>query len=234
MAISNSASGFRPGVCTSTTRPVSPFNGQVIYETDTKQTLVWQGSAWVMLTDADSPPGLQLIAAGSASVTTSTPLDISSVFTSEYRNYLIIVHAEQYTANTSVSMRLLTGTNTPLTSAVYNNKLGGYFVASGPVYYWAGYSATNPFAPDTSWFTGMSISSGGYSANARIDILNPNVVDQETRYLVQSYADYTGTYYDVSLSGGGHVGTGTQYTGLRFITSGGTTDINYKLYGYRN
>lgn len=46
MAISNSASGFRPGVCTSTTRPVSPYEGQMIYETDTDMVSIWNGSAW--------------------------------------------------------------------------------------------------------------------------------------------------------------------------------------------
>jgi hypothetical protein len=38
---------IQPGVCTSTTRPASPFEGQYIYETDTDQTLVWNGSAWL-------------------------------------------------------------------------------------------------------------------------------------------------------------------------------------------
>lgn len=36
----------QPGVCTSTTRPASPFEGQVIYETDTDMVAVYNGSAW--------------------------------------------------------------------------------------------------------------------------------------------------------------------------------------------
>jgi hypothetical protein len=36
----------RPGVCTSTTRPASPFEGQVIYETDTDLIRVWTGALW--------------------------------------------------------------------------------------------------------------------------------------------------------------------------------------------
>ncbi len=40
---------IQPGVCTSTTRPASPFEGQAIYETDTDLTLVWDGSAWKAL-----------------------------------------------------------------------------------------------------------------------------------------------------------------------------------------
>lgn len=36
----------KPGVCTSSTRPASPYEGQVIYETDTDKILAWTGSAW--------------------------------------------------------------------------------------------------------------------------------------------------------------------------------------------
>lgn len=37
----------RPGVCTSSTRPASPFEGQVIYETDTDKVLVYDGTNWL-------------------------------------------------------------------------------------------------------------------------------------------------------------------------------------------
>ena len=61
MTISNfGAAGVKPGVCTSTTRPTTPYNGQVIYETDTGYLRVWDGSAWDYLsiaTDYQSPTG---------------------------------------------------------------------------------------------------------------------------------------------------------------------------------
>ena len=68
MGISNTIPPSRliqPGVCTSSTRPTSPFEGQVIYETDTDRTLVWSGSAWV---GTGSLAGLQID--GSGRVTT--------------------------------------------------------------------------------------------------------------------------------------------------------------------
>ena len=49
MAINSLSTGFRPGVCTSSTRPTAPYEGQQIYETDTDKTLVWNGSAWLYL-----------------------------------------------------------------------------------------------------------------------------------------------------------------------------------------
>ena len=47
MTISATTQGLRPGVCTSSNRPVTPFEGQTIYETDTDLTLVYSGSAWL-------------------------------------------------------------------------------------------------------------------------------------------------------------------------------------------
>jgi len=46
MSISSSATGLRPGVCTSSTRPTSPYTGQIIYETDTGYLRVWDGANW--------------------------------------------------------------------------------------------------------------------------------------------------------------------------------------------
>jgi hypothetical protein len=34
------------GVCTSTTRPESPYVGQMIFETDTNLLKIWLGSGW--------------------------------------------------------------------------------------------------------------------------------------------------------------------------------------------
>jgi len=49
---------IQPGVCTSTTRPASPFEGQVIYETDTDKMLVYNGSAWLYVsTPQATEPG---------------------------------------------------------------------------------------------------------------------------------------------------------------------------------
>ena len=47
------------GVCTSSTRPASPYEGQMIYETDTDKVLVWNGSAWRFLnTPQTTEPGV--------------------------------------------------------------------------------------------------------------------------------------------------------------------------------
>ena len=46
---------LKPGVCTSTTRPSSPFDGQTIYETDTDKVATYDSSAWVYKTSTSLP-----------------------------------------------------------------------------------------------------------------------------------------------------------------------------------
>jgi hypothetical protein len=67
MAISSAlgTGSLTPGVCTSSTRPTAPFEGQMIYETDTKISLIYNGSAWVCLT----PQSTTINATGSRSST---------------------------------------------------------------------------------------------------------------------------------------------------------------------
>jgi hypothetical protein len=52
MSVSNLTSVMRTGICTSTTRPTAPYEGQMIYETDTDLLLLWNGSAWKALMQA--------------------------------------------------------------------------------------------------------------------------------------------------------------------------------------
>lgn len=44
----------KPGVCTSLTRPASPYEGMVIYETDTDKVLVWNSSTWLQIQTLDA------------------------------------------------------------------------------------------------------------------------------------------------------------------------------------
>lgn len=41
-----SARYIQSGTCTSSTRPTAPYQGQMIYETDTNMILLWNGSTW--------------------------------------------------------------------------------------------------------------------------------------------------------------------------------------------
>jgi hypothetical protein len=68
---------IQPGVCTSTTRPASPFEGQAIYETDTDMMAIWNGSAWRYIA-ATTPTNGSILQVASATITSATSTTSSS------------------------------------------------------------------------------------------------------------------------------------------------------------
>jgi hypothetical protein len=139
MAISNLTQGNRPGICTSTTRPTAPYEGQMIFETDTDLVLVWSGSAWVevssMLTKA--PRGVIAFTSSNSNTLSSEILTgLTTTFTAQTGRYYKI-SVSVYTSSTASADRLIIYVRTngttinrtaDLTSA---NNLGYYNIASG-------------------------------------------------------------------------------------------------------
>lgn len=56
-------------ICTSSTRPASPFEGQTIYETDTDRTLTYNNTAWVSPSTTFRPPMCRVYRAAALSHT---------------------------------------------------------------------------------------------------------------------------------------------------------------------
>lgn len=101
MAISNNSTGLRPGVCTSTTRPTAPYEGQMIYTTDLDTLEIWNGSAWRILSLGTPTNGsvLQVVTATHStetdnSTTTYSNTGLTATITpkSTSSKVLIIVH----------------------------------------------------------------------------------------------------------------------------------------------
>ena len=73
------SAGLKSGVCTSTTRPSNPFEGQMIYETDTDMVAIWNGTAWRQLAAATATSG-SVLQVQSTTVTAITANTTSSSF----------------------------------------------------------------------------------------------------------------------------------------------------------
>ena len=103
-----SSSLIKPGVIDSAaTRPASPYEGQVIFQKDTDQLLVWNGTAWVIPNSpAQNPTGLEYITQATIS-TTSTEID--NCFTSTFQNYQVVVNITSATTNANITMQLRAG-----------------------------------------------------------------------------------------------------------------------------
>lgn len=214
MAISSNNVGVRPGVCTSTTRPTAPYNGQVIYETDSKQTLVYNGTAWVMLTDADTPPGLELIKTQTVGSAVSS-VTVSDAFSSTYENYKITMNSVGST-NHSVAISLgssVTGYNQIM---FYSDSTVGTALIT---------NRNN--ASGLNWVGGCA--GNGFSSIVSVDLLGP-FSSNYTRVINGSYQD--GTAYGIMQ---GEHRVAASYTSFILTPNSGTiTGGTIRVYGYRN
>ena len=106
-------------ICTSSTRPASPFEGQTIYETDTKRELRWNGTGWVSPSVAYAPP----MASATITTTTAYTQDTDISWTSEnYDNDAMFSPTSSSMTVKTAGVYLVTfvGRATSTTSAGYN------------------------------------------------------------------------------------------------------------------
>ena len=208
MGISNVSNGLRSGVCTSSTRPTAPYEGQMIYETDTNRVLVWDNAAWVMIADTDSPPGLQLIK--TQVLSTGNSYTISDVFSSEFRNYLITGSFTRDTAGTAYSFIRLGASGTD-------------HVMSGQYSTWNSGTRNGDNGGD-----GYAFFTGNGANSFTSTILAPNLAQYSFMSTIGQSHDYT-TQTNV------RVANSTQYTSFSFsVGTGNFTGGSIQIYGYRN
>lgn len=117
-SVLGASSVIKPGVCTSTTRPTVPYDGQLIYETNTNLLRIWNGASWKTLSYSDYSSGtvLQVVNFFTSTPTTTTSstyvntsLTASITPTSTASNILILVSVSQLitTNNAGSSSALL-------------------------------------------------------------------------------------------------------------------------------
>jgi hypothetical protein len=217
MAISNVSSGLRPGVCSSTTRPQAPFEGQMIFETDTNRVLVWDNSAWVMIADTNQPPGLQLVKAQTIGTSVSS-VTVTNAFNSQFDNYRIIITGGT-NSNVDAGANLQLGASTT-----------GYYSAQGFITWTSdslGYIRNNNAS---SWTNIGATFPNGSSLD--IDLFNPGQA-RFTALSINSRSDYRTT--GAASFGGGLHAVATAYTDFTFLPGAGTlTGGEIRVYGYRN
>ena len=206
-----------PYQCTSTTRPSSPWEGQLIYETDTNRILVYNASAWVMMVAADSPPGMELVKVVDVS---SSSTNVTSCFSSTYRVYRIIFDAIKTNGTDPFTLQLLSNT-TPATSGYTKQRfyaqgatVGGSYVSSQSSII-AGYTASN---------VEQSIS---------CDVFDPNATVITKFIFQQVYHDGTNVSY-MEQGTASHTTT-SAYDGFSLSCgSNSFTGGTIRVYGYRN
>ena len=226
MGISNVASNLRPGVCTSTTRPTTPYEGQVIYETDTNRVLVWDNAAWVdPSTGKYEQSGLVKIIPTSVSngsidslgtVTTGvgvSNITVNGAFDSRFDNYRIILSGG--TASTQTGMHLsLVG----ITTGYYSIRYGGFYSAPTTI-------NTESSNNGTYWRSiGLQNPTGSFS-----------VIDLTTPFKSGVITYMSGHYVGGSVASFvvGRTDSTDSTSGFIYESLGGTfSSANIRIYGY--
>jgi hypothetical protein len=207
---SGASSVIKPGVVTSSTRPSSPFVGQLIYETDTARLAAYNGSAWV------TQNSLQLIKTQTIGSAVSS-VTVSDAFSASYDNYLITLSGS--IASASVYMKMTLGA----TTTGYYNSLG-----------YLSYDSATPNGNNNSngaafTFIGRITTTG---CNMRINLTDPFLA-------VRTGLDFSYSAYDtdsIAAQGGGYLNNTTSYTGFTLAQSASATFTGgtIRVYGYAN
>lgn len=210
---------IQPGVCTSSTRPASPFEGQYIYETDTNRTLVYDGGAWVMTVDADSPPGMVLIKTQTIGTAVSS-VTVSDVFSSEYDNYRFTITGGSGSGAAGCTLKL--GSTT---TGYYNGGIGLSY---------AGATVTGN-NNNTLGFWSLAGLVTTDSIVVDIDLYGPNLA-KRTYYKTAYIYGPPGTTGGDFIQGGGYLDNATSYTSFTWGPAGSATATGgtIRVYGYRN
>jgi len=211
-SVLGASSVIKPGVCTSTTRPTVPYEGQLIYETDTDMVAAYNGSAWFYTHSS----GLVLISSTTIGNAVSS-VTVSSAFSSTYDNYLIIVGGGVASGG-AIHLNLTLGATA--TGYYYGGSQTAY--PTGTVSGVAGNNAT-------------SFAQAGHGSTSTLDayvvLRGPNLA-KRTAMTTQNARTAAG---EDAYQYSGFLNDTTQYTAFTFTTSSGTiTGGTIRVYGYKN
>ena len=210
-SVLGASSAIKPGVCTSTTRPSVPFEGQLIYETDTDKLATYNGSAWSYVGGG----GLVLISSTTIGNAVSS-FTVSSAFSSTYDNYKILISGGL--GSTDEGLNLTLGATAT-----------GYYLGQSAIVYSNGTTTVDNRNNASSWVQAGNISAT--SMGMDVNLLGPNLAKNTYIFGARTIAKST-------HSGGycsGFLNDTTQYTAFTVTIGSGTmTGGTCRVYGYAN
>ena len=163
--------------------------------------------------------GLWLVASGSLSTATT---NFQGCFTSDYRNYRIVIDSVNFASTGDIYFRMLSGA-TPDTSANYSWAIRGLYAN--------GVSADNSIISYSAGYTGIASQASGELTSCSFDIFNPQIASRT--FVLTSAVIYSAANSFGGRNGMSHLNTTSAYTGIQFITLGSTVTGNVTIYGYR-
>jgi hypothetical protein len=210
---------------TSSTRPASPFDGQIISETDTDTLKVYNGTSWIGVGGL-VPMVPTSVAVGSGTGTANTlgqvtysgasSVSLNGVFTSTYRNYKVVGQMLG-SAGLDLFIRLRASGSDNSTANSYTNQIS--FVTSATVSAEDLTSTSAKFLPNASSTLINTFSAEFFNPQiaAATGITTSAISNQNAGYWVNC-----GIIHDQTVS----------YDGFTFLATGGTITGTLSVYGY--
>ena len=218
MAISNNNTGIRTGVCTSSTRPTAPYEGQHIYETDTDLTFIWGGSAWQQVSGGTAVGNSGLVYITSATMSGAT-VNISNCFTSTYKQYFVQLTTVTNAGTDPLTLQLLKSG----TAAAGNNYNRVRLYVQATV---GSQTSVNQDSLVIGYFAGQP-------EFWNIDFFNPQVNTTTRISAVENYMDSSVLPY-IDMNNGYHT-VSDSYDGFRLYSNGNSfTSGTVTVYGRRS
>jgi hypothetical protein len=160
--------------------------------------------------------GLWKVASGTLSLST-TPTNVTGVFSSDYKNYRVLLNVTNKSASIRVDMKYIVGT-TATTGNYFQAGIGSDYTFNNTLYYQRSNNDSQLFGIQSSALLSQSL-----------DIYNPNKAALTMHHGTLVDAN-TGFPYMV----GGSQNSSTQFTGFQLFTSSGTATVEYQVFGYRD
>jgi hypothetical protein len=170
----------------------------------------------VLTASAMDSIGLWKVASGTLSLTT-TPTNVTGVFSSDYKQYRLLLNVTNKSASIRVDMKYIVGT-TATSTGYYQAGIGSDYTFNNTLYYQRSNADTQLFGIASSALLGWSM-----------DVYNPNKAALTMHHGTLVDAN-TGFPYMV----GGSQNSTNQFTGFQLFTSSGTATVEYQVFGYRN
>ena len=206
---------IQPGVCTSSTRPAAPFEGQAIFETDTDRMLIWNGTTWVMPNrNTTNPDGLEFIKTESFSNVSNFEV---TGFSTDYDWYNINFNGIKTTSGSSAVLGVLYNGATARNSAYYGGN--GYTQFDG--------TQGNQYTMNNAGDFYATTIENRYRGNFTM-----RVYFKAGEQFTYNYQAFESVNFR-SITGAGFRNATDVWDRIRFSSTTSTITGSYSLYGYR-
>ena len=213
---------------TSSTRPATPFDGQIISETDTDSLKVYNGTSWIGVGGlVPVVPTSVAVGSGTASVgasglitftTVGTSLSVNGCFSATYLNYAVVFNATHSTeAGDSMNVKFRASGSDTSTEYYYN--IINYYSNSATIDYLRGNNQA----------TGILTDAIALERGMRMDILNPFAA--KNSFIMTQVSAMTSTRSTPSFSYNAQNST-TSFDGFTLLPQAGTMTGTMSIYGY--